>query len=112
MASACLQNNNAITLAMNYIGKNYMRPLTLEDVAKNSYVSVNKLCALFKDNLYTTVTKYITSTRITQAKILLHQGKSVTETAYACGFNDYAHFIRTFKLLVGVSPGKYKNGGD
>ncbi len=105
-------SNNTILLAIDFISKNYMREITLEDVAKNSFVSVNKLCSLFKTHLYTTVNKYLTSTRITKAKTFLHQGKSVTETAYSCGFNDYAHFIRTFKSLVGVSPGKYKNDSD
>lgn len=110
--SISLKNNETLRLAIDYITKNYMHQITLEDVAKNSFVSVNKLCLLFKTHLYTTVNKYITSTRITQAKIFLHQGKSVTETAFSCGFNDYAHFIRTFKSLVGISPGKYKNGGE
>ena len=57
----------------------------------------------------TTVTKYIISKRITEAKKLLSNGKSVTETAFASGFNDYANFIRTFKKTVGVPPGKYKS---
>ncbi len=108
----CMKGNSTILLAIDFINKNYMRQITLEEIAKNSFVSVNKLCYLFKTHLYTTVNKYLTSTRITQAKMLLHQGKSVTETAYSCGFNDYAHFIRTFKSLVGISPGKYKNDSE
>jgi AraC-like DNA-binding protein len=39
---------------------------------------------------------------------MLLAGNSVTDTAFRCGFNDYANFIRTFKSAVGVSPGKYK----
>lgn len=54
------------------------------------------------------VTKYIVSKRITEAKKLLATEKSVTDTAFMCGFNDYANFIRTFKKAVGVPPGKYK----
>lgn len=110
--SDSIKSNESILLAIDFINKNYMRKITLEEVAKNSFVSVNNLCSLFKTSLYTTVNKYITSTRITQAKILLSQGKSVTETAFSCGFNDYAHFIRTFKSLVGVSPGKYKKDSE
>ena len=42
-----------------------------------------------------------------EAKKLLSAGNSVTETALACGFGDYANFIRVFKKHVGVPPGKY-----
>ena len=100
--------NKSLTLAINYINLNFDKQISLEDVAKNCFISVNQLCNLFKKHLSTTVNKYITSTRITQAKKYLREGKSVTETAFSCGFNDYANFIRVFKATVGTSPGKYK----
>ena len=81
--------------------------LTLEILAKNAFVSVNQLCKLFKTTFGTSVAKYIMAKRISEAKKLLAQGKSVAETAPACGFTDYANFIRVFKKFVGISPGKY-----
>ncbi len=39
---------------------------------------------------------------------LLSAGKSsVTETAFACGFNDLSYFIRVFKRFQGVTPKQY-----
>ena len=93
--------------AISYINDNLSDKLLLEDIAKNSYISVNQLCKLFKENLGTTVIKYITGQRISKAKKYLKSGKSVSETAYLCGFGDYANFIRTFSGSVGISPGKY-----
>lgn len=90
-----------------YINAHFSEDLTLERLAKKSYVSVNQLCKLFKKRFGTTVAKYIMSKRISEAKKLLAQGKSVSDTALACGFSDYANFIRVFKKFVGVSPGKY-----
>ena len=90
-----------------YINAHFSEDLTLERLAKKSYVSVNQLCKLFKKRFGTTVAKYIMSKRISEAKKLLSQGKSVSDTALACGFSDYANFIRVFKKFVGVSPGKY-----
>lgn len=101
--------NKPLQLAVDYINKNFTRALSLDEVAKHSFVSTNQLCVLFKKYLSTTVNTYIISKRITQAKKYLSEGKSVTETAFACGFNDYANFIRVFKKSVGISPGKYKN---
>lgn len=92
---------------ISYINAHFSENLTLEKLAKNAYVSVNQLCKLFKNRFGTTVAKYIMSKRISEAKKLLAQGKSVSETSLSCGFADYANFIRVFKKFVGVSPGKY-----
>jgi AraC-like DNA-binding protein len=47
--------------------------------------------------------------KVIEAKKLLSSGKSVTDTAIMCGFDDYANFIRVFKKHVGQTPGKYRN---
>lgn len=100
--------NKTIVSAINYINANFSSPLSLEIVAKNSFVSVNELCKLFKMHTGITVKKYILSRRITEAKKLLSNGESVSATAEKCGFLDYANFIRTFKQTVGTPPGQYK----
>lgn len=92
---------------ISYINTHFAEPLTLELLAKKSFVSVNQLCKIFKNNFGTTVAKYIVSKRISEAKKYLSAGKSVSETALLCGFSDYANFIRVFKKFVGISPGKY-----
>lgn len=101
------KNNKVIKDAIKYINLHYGEDIRLSDVALNSYVSVNHLCILFKKQLGTTVLSYILSKRISEAKKHLKNGKSITETYTLCGFNDYANFIRSFKKIVGVSPGKY-----
>lgn len=101
--------SSAIKKAIDYINKNFSQRLTLETIAQHSYISVNQLCRLFNKYCGTTVAKYIASRRITEAKKLLASGKSVTDTAILCGFEDYANFIRVFKKHVGVTPGKYNS---
>lgn len=93
--------------AIDYINSNFSQPLSLQQIAQNAYVSVNQLCRLFNKYCGTTVSKYITSRRITEAKKMLSSGKNVTDTAILCGFEDYANFIRVFKKHVGTTPGKY-----
>ncbi|MBR3805122.1 MAG: helix-turn-helix transcriptional regulator [Clostridia bacterium] len=104
----CGIDDSPLQLAINFISLNFDKNLDLSTIAKNSYVSVNKLCALFKENLNTTVIKFLTSKRLTNAKKMLENDYSITDSAFASGFNDYANFIRVFKTAVGVSPGKYK----
>ncbi len=96
-----------LTKTISYINSHLFEELSLELLSKNASVSVNQLCKLFKNQYGTTVAKYIVAKRISEAKKLLLKGKSVSKTALLCGFPDYANFIRVFKKIVGVSPGKY-----
>lgn len=106
-ADAMLIDDEIVMNTISYINAHFSENLTLEQLAKKSYISVNQLCKLFKKRFGTTVAKYIMSKRISEAKKMLTQGKSVSDTALACGFADYANFIRVFKRFVGISPGKY-----
>ena len=107
MYHSCAENKT-LDIAIEYINENFQNQLNLEIVARNSLVSVNELCRLFKKHMGTTVSKYIASKRISEAKKLLESGASVMQTAEECGFADYTSFIRAFSRAVGVAPGKYK----
>ena len=102
-------SNRIVQLAIDFINNNYSSNITLDTVAKSAFISPTHLSRLFNRYCGTTVSKYIVGKRIAEAKKLLTEGKSVTDAAFMCGFNDYANFIRTFKKAVGVSPGKYKS---
>ena len=61
----------------------------------------------FKDFTGTSPWNYIIARRIQHACTLLQKGMSITDVCFECGFNDYAHFVKSFTKLVGISPGKY-----
>ncbi len=105
-------SDRSLRLALSYIDEHFCEDIRLETVAKSSYISVTKLCSLFKSNLGTTASKYITGKRISEAKKLLKKGYSVSDTAMMCGFGDYSNFIRTFSSNVGISPGKYSKSKE
>lgn len=92
---------------LDFICENFSDDLSLESIASNFSCSVNHVCKLFKEELGVTSAKYISSKRVAEAKKCLTNGKSVSDTAQMCGFSDYANFIRVFKKVTGVSPGKF-----
>lgn len=106
--------NNATQKVIDYINNNYQTStaLSLDSLSKHTFMSVNQLCRIFKKDTGTTISKYILSKRISEAKKLLARGKSVTEVSEACGFGDYSSFIRAFSKNAGVSPGKYFGKSD
>lgn len=92
---------------LTYINQHIQNPLTIEELSENFYLSPSYLCRVFKSATRTTINKYITAKRITIAKSLLAEGKSVNEACEECGFNDYSNFLKTFTKAVGISPKKY-----
>lgn len=90
------------------IDENYSRNLTLNHAARVSNLSVAHLCRLFKRFTGMTFKEYLTVYRISRAEEFLQEGQSITETAYACGFNSIDSFIRAFKKQKKCTPSTYR----
>ncbi len=112
------RSNTIIESVMKYVNENLCSDINLDDISKMNYISKNHLCRIFKKHTGTTLISYITSRRIAEAKKFLSEGYDVKDTCEKCGFNDYSHFIKTFKKIVGVPPKQYcslkevKNGDN
>jgi AraC-like DNA-binding protein len=55
-----------------------------------------------------TFTDYVNRFRIEEARKLLLQGYSVTDTCYSVGFGNLAHFNRTFRRFAGENPSAFR----
>jgi two-component system, response regulator YesN len=67
------------------------------------------LSKLFKDYTGEGLLDYINKVRVDKAKLLIKKNKkSVGDAASCVGFNDINAFIRSFKKVEGITPGKYK----
>ncbi len=90
-----------------YIEEHLSEGLSLEYIAKHFSIDKYHLCHIFKKETNTTVYHFIQLKRISFAKRLLAEGRNLTEVCFDAGFNDYNHFITTFKKYSGTTPGKY-----
>lgn len=93
---------------MRYIDEHISEELSLECIAHALSMDKYYLSHVFKKETGSTLFQYIVVKRVTLAKLLLAKDHSVTEACELSGFNDYSNFIRTFKKITGISPGKYK----
>ena len=92
-----------------YINENYASALTLDALSSRFSLSKSFFSRKFKEITGFCLFDYITLVRIKNAERLLTEGKlSVTEVAYATGFNDSSYFTGVFKRLIGTTPKKYK----
>ncbi len=54
------------------------------------------------------IVDYIRMIRLRKSQEMLGEGVPVSETAYACGFNDASYFSTIFKREFGMSPRQYQ----
>lgn len=89
-----------------YIEKNYMKKLTLANLADIGCFSVSKLCHDFKEKFGCSVFQYVLNIRLTNARyfLVLDQQISVKDAAISCGFDDVSYFCRAYKNKFGKSP--------
>ena len=99
---------NEINDVLDYIQKNIKdSEMTLSSISKHFYRSTTSINELFKKYMHSTVKEYIISKRINLAQEYLRKDYSVSAVCDMVGFNNYSHFIRTFKNIVGISPKQY-----
>ncbi len=100
---------NRIKKVLRLIRNDYSKPLTLKMLAEEAELNLQYLCKSFKRLTGKTPIDYLNYYRIECAAELLQMGeKNVTETAFACGFNDLSYFIKLFNRYKGVSPREYQ----
>ncbi len=86
----------------------YASVLTLESLAETAHLSPNYFCRFFKKLTGRSPIDYLISYRIGMAEYMLkNSDKSITETAFSCGFCDVSNFIKCFKREKGISPKQY-----
>ena len=97
--------------AKKFIESSYSdKDISVADIAEKLGITSQHLSKIFKEINGTGVLQYINSCRIEEAKkILLNEHDiSIKDTAGIIGYYNEITFIRNFKNITGLSPGKYR----
>lgn len=94
--------------AIQYINAHYFEDLNLDILAQNVFVSSYYLSHLFRREMGVTFSDYLTKVRVSRAKELQMEGRSVEDVSGCVGYRDGNYFIKIFKKYVGVTPSKYR----
>lgn len=97
-----------------YIRKNLTYKISLDDIAKDLFITKEHLSRLFKKEMGITISEYIIKAKIQEAKNLLRQTDyNILDIAVLLNFANSSHFSNSFKKITGLSPSDYrKNPND
>ncbi|MHB1452969.1 MAG: helix-turn-helix domain-containing protein [Saccharofermentanales bacterium] len=94
---------------LKYISANSSIGLTIEELARRFNYHPSTINRIVKAAAGMSVKEYQIDIRIKKAKsLLLYSGKSITEIALACGYNDVFFFSRQFKKKTSFLPSAFR----
>ncbi len=98
-----------ISRALSFIDDNYMRRLTVDEVARHANLSKSHFCYVCRSLTGKTFSQYLTEKRIEKVcSRLVSKNDLVSSVATECGFRSVAHFNRVFRKSLNMSPKEYR----
>ena len=102
--------NERMQKFLEFINENYMKNITLEDIARCANVSKSECLRCFKFTLRITPYRYLMDFRLLRATEMLNDDNaSIGEISEMCGFNQQSYFGKCFKEKMGCSPKEYRS---
>jgi AraC-like DNA-binding protein/mannose-6-phosphate isomerase-like protein (cupin superfamily) len=99
--------------AIRYVEEHYASPITLDALATTIHISKSECCRCFKRTLKLTPIEYVMRFRIFAAARLMHNNDpsimSISDLAFAVGFNSVSYFNKTFRKYLNQTPTEYRN---
>lgn len=92
-----------------YMRANLERPVTVTELAAVAGLSCSHLTRAFRDALGATPYAHLIDLRLAKAcELLADRERSITQIAFACGFDQSQHFAATFRRRLGTSPSEWR----
>lgn len=106
---AGVKNIDIIYKAVAYLRKNYMKKITLEEVAREVNLSPSYFSKIFKEEMKCNFSTYLNMLRVENSKkYLLNNDIPLVEVAGLVGFQDQSYFSKVFKKIENISPGEFR----
>jgi len=100
---------SAVEQMAQFIAQHYTESLSIEAISRSAGLHPNYAMTLFRKTFGTTLTAYLTATRVTHAqRLLVMTDDSILDIALDSGFGSLSRFNTAFKEASGCSPRDYR----
>ncbi len=90
--------------------RHFFRPDSLDNAAQACGLSRRRFSGLFREVTGMGWNQHVNELRIRHARELLtNSTRSIQAIAFESGFDNLAHFYRTFKMLADMTPSQYRS---
>jgi len=91
--------------ALEHLKKNFNTPVNTSELAKIAGMSVSQFERRFRRGLGSSPRQYLLRFRVdSAARLLTFTNWSIARISEECGFHDHAHFTRSFKKMMNMTP--------
>lgn len=105
-------NERRINTVCQHIQKHAAEKISIKKSAALIHLSESAFCKFFKRATGKTFSDYVNTIRIGNAcHLLIESDKTISEIAFACGFESLTYFNRIFLKKKGVRPKEFRNNG-
>lgn len=98
-----------LSVIVDYLQANYKEQVSLKDLSTLTGRSPSQILRSFQQYFGISPHAYLINLKIIEAKRLLAEGMSITQTALELGFTDQSHLHRYFQRFNHVTPGNYRH---
>lgn len=103
-------SNNSLSLIEQYIKENLDKPLLCSEIAKAVYLSPDYISRLFHKEKGMPLKEYITQTKMKAARnMLITTSLPISLIASKVGYDNFSHFSKVYKKVMGVTPSSERN---
>lgn len=100
-----LQKHQQIFAGVLLLEQSYLENLPVSKFAEASGISISLFRTLFSKQFGMSPVQYRNRLRIDRAAVILSEGScTVSEAAYACGFENIGYFCRCYNKFMGETP--------
>jgi AraC family transcriptional regulator, arabinose operon regulatory protein len=103
------QRTEPVRQALDYLRRNFAKPLSVAELARTAGLSPSHFSALFRAATGGGVVEYTKRLRMARAReLLMTSSRDIGDIAEAVGYTDAFYFSRQFRTVHGCSPSDYR----
>ncbi len=103
------RNDSSFQTMLDFIQRNYSKPIYIQDICDSAFISRNQCFALFKKYTGDTPANFLLKYRLNISKnYLMDSDMPIAQISSVCGFAHQSHYSNHFSNYYGMTPLQFR----